>query len=430
VCFFCVMLSFPISISSRPVVPLSLLALPNDTLLLVFECLSLSDLKSLWEAVYQSSTEKNCSSSSSHFIQHPHSQSILRLFNLCGGQLFHKFSLDSRTLKWLGDISVCVTKLQFQDSKFEKTWGSSCLEYLNVYKDYIKEMDFSHCARVLMDFHLNQIGHCPSLTSLSLSTCRHIHDLQKFLSLNPQLKRLNLCSTHGLRSTIIDSLVSSCRTLQHLNVSNSWFDDSCLLSLIGLSQLKSIQIHEGIGLRSVIEFCRANSSLRSITGLGSDIQILDPEEKTFLTKVVLQSVQNLDIAFQLSDLWGDLDLMNDLITQNNTCRQMIPPDLLPTLMNYFRKDREQYHSDLVLELCSQASSEQLVPVFSFLLSTLHEAGDNNDFEFSNALLSLENASTSNLEIPRAIQSMNLSDGLMSLLTKLRSLPSMVSSDHL
>jgi hypothetical protein len=235
-----------------------------------------------------------------------------------------------------------VTKLRFWNSHTHKIWGFRCVEYFNTYKDSVQELNFSDLCSFPEDFLLDGIDHCPSLTSLWLPKCRMSDtDLQQFFILNPQLERLNINSSHGFTSAIIDSLVSSCQILQHLSVprSSPWFSDSCLLSLIALPRLKSISIQKRINLRSVIEFWKLKPHV-SITGYRCDTRDLDSKEKILLMKGILSSVHHLDIAFQLSDLYLTLHVMNDLITQNNTCRQMVPPDLLPTLMNYFRKDRE------------------------------------------------------------------------------------------
>jgi hypothetical protein len=77
-----------------------LFAPPNDILTLILKYSSLQDLKDLWTAVSPSTD------SLSQFIPYNYQSILLQVFNHCGGQLFHKFSLDSSTLEWLGEISV------------------------------------------------------------------------------------------------------------------------------------------------------------------------------------------------------------------------------------------------------------------------------------------------------------------------------------
>jgi hypothetical protein len=109
---------------------------------------------------------------------------LLRLFNHCGGRLFHRFQLSPRYLNWLRKISVRVTSLKLED------FDDQSLEYLMAHKDSVHELDFSS-SHNLLNKHLNQLGRCPCLTPLSLTHCSKITDLSllKFLSLQPHTSR-------------------------------------------------------------------------------------------------------------------------------------------------------------------------------------------------------------------------------------------------
>jgi hypothetical protein len=248
---------------ASPLIPL--LNLPNDLILLILEHLSLNELLLFQRysfSLSRSQQQLHSSSSSSSYSHDPILSNLLRLFNHCGGRLFHRFQLSPRYLNWLSIISVRVTSLKLED------FDDQSLEYLMTHKDSVHELDFSS-SRKLTDQSLTQIGRCPCLTFLSLTHCSKITDfgLLKFLKSNPQLERLDLSLTSHLTGQIIAHLGECCLNLQHLDVSrNSWFDRSSLMLLVEpLPRLRSLDIsHSPIPTPSMIDFLKAKPEIQSI----------------------------------------------------------------------------------------------------------------------------------------------------------------------
>jgi hypothetical protein len=390
-----------------PIIPytLPLFTLPNDILILILEYLTLMDLYRLQESVATFDT-----TSSSLLPSNSQNSNLIQLFNHCGGYLFHKFILNPRILKWLQDISVMVTKIHFH------RYHEQSYEYLKSYKRFIKEMDFNTC--YLTNTSLNQIGKCPALTSLSLVSCLKINDkgLRKFLKSNPQLEILNLCQTTNLSSSIILQLVSSGQQLIQLDVSkNAWFDRECLLSLVELPRLKSVNLsHTPIRMESIIEFLKAKPNLESI-GYQANTSTLNSEDKSFLMQIALRSTKCNNIESQILGLENIRNILNDAPSEDISCYQMLSGDLLPKLMNIFKERPRHFenYGKLVFELSHKISSKELIPVISFLLRQL-QSEDDVDFllHVSYTLLDFIDASSHENHIAQAIGEVNIAASIL------------------
>jgi hypothetical protein len=273
----------------------SLLNLPNDLILLILEHFSLDELFFFQQYAFFLSPSQQQSSSSASPSQDRIRSNLLQLFNHCDGHLFHRFELTPRYLNWLRRIGIRIARIKFQD------FDEESLEYLKAHKTSLKDLDFSSSSK-LLNKHLNQIGSCPCLTSLSLAHCAKITDpnLLKFLKSNPQLERLNLSSTSQLTEQIIGRLGDCCQNLQQLVVSrNSWFDRNSLMLLVEpLSRLKSLDIsHSPIPPPSIIDFLKAKPGILSI---AYDVIPLTAnlDGRHLLMKLALRSIMSSDIESQ------------------------------------------------------------------------------------------------------------------------------------
>jgi hypothetical protein len=387
---------------------LPLFTLPNDIIFLILEYLTLMDLFYLQKYV---STIPNYSSTPG---DNPN-WNLVQLFNFCNGYVFYKFPLNPGILKWLHEISVKITKIQFHG------YNEQSYEYVKRYKHSILEMDFSNCT--LNNTSLNQIGRCSSLTSLRLASCLKINDngLRKFLKSNPLLEKLDLCKTPNLSSTVILQFGPYGQQLTQLDVSmNPWFDRLCLVSLAELPRLKSVNIsYTTIGIQSIIEFLKAKPNLQSI-GYRVNTTTLNHEDKSLLMQVALRSTRSNDIESQMLGLENIRNLLNDAPSDEKCWFQMLSIDLLSKLMNIFKQYPRNFESygRLVFELSHKASSEELIPVISFLLTQLQREVD-VDFllHVTYTLLDFIDASTSEDHIARAIRALNVAGPILSALSQ-------------
>jgi hypothetical protein len=264
-------------------------SLPNDILILILEYFTLNDLINLQKLVQQCQTSSSTSTSYHSFLNIPNPYSnLLHLLKHCDGHLFHKLALDPETLNLLLRLDVCVTKLRFLD------YNEDSSRYLIQYKESIQEIDF-RLSSELTDYPFDQLGPCPSLTSLKLASCAEIFDftLEEFLVLNPQIQSLNISSMPYLDIGIIEGLHEN---LRHLDVSgNDWFDHDCLQALISLPRLKSLNVSEtSIRINSVVEFLKLKPSLFSV-GYSADLPDLSEEVKGFLMEVALRALKSDDL---------------------------------------------------------------------------------------------------------------------------------------
>jgi hypothetical protein len=270
-----------------------LLNLPGDLLILILKHFTLLEFKNFQEFLFSvfppNSFSQNPPSLLAQSLPTNPRTNLLRLFNHCGGQLFHNFYLSSNSLDWLRRLSVRLTKINFLD------FDTRSFEYFTVYKESVTEIDF-YQSIYLTNKALNEIGRSPFLTSLSLHSAANINDngLQRFLKSNPQIKALDLSATMCFSVNIIPSL-RSCQNLQYLDVSGSrWFSDECLmnLNLSSFPQLIYFGIYNTLAqIPSVIAFLKSNPHLRSIhCYLCPEMQTLDHEDKCLFLRVALRSL--------------------------------------------------------------------------------------------------------------------------------------------
>jgi hypothetical protein len=324
-----------------------LLNLPGDLLILILEQLSLDDLKSFQEFFFAifppNSFSQNPPSLLAQSLPTNPRSNLIQLFNHCDGKLFHKFSFPPESLDWLRQLFVRVTRIYFQD------YNRLSFEYLMVYKESVKEIDFRY-SKNISNQSLDEIGRCPSLTSLSLKSTLNINDngLQKFLKSNPQIEKLNLSSTTKFSVNIITSL-SSCQNLQHLDVSDSnWFSDRLLMNLKGQT-LRYIDVSKTpVQLPSVISFLKSNPHLQSIrySRLLPLPQTLELGEKILLMQVAIRSLMNEDFqALGLRQIFlllkTDDGSMFDLIRSAGALKRIV---------GSLSHSVESFHSLLLLSL--------------------------------------------------------------------------------
>jgi hypothetical protein len=288
--------------------PLSLFNLPNDLLILILEYFSLSDHFNFFQFTELLSPRQSFDFSS--YFPHaalpplpPQGDSnptdplsnLLHLLRHRDGIIFHRFALDSPVLQWLQIISVKVTKLRFID------YNSQSHQYVMQYKDSVEKLDF-HFSPKLLNKYLNQLGHCPRLTSLSLATCAKINDstLQQFLMSNPQLERLNISAAPKITSQILPAPHSYGQNLQYLDVSKQeWFDEESLRFLVtSWSRLQSINFSgTSVQLNSAVELLKTKPRIQSI-GYSMSPMYLGESDRTFLMNLALRSVTSDDLVSQ------------------------------------------------------------------------------------------------------------------------------------
>jgi hypothetical protein len=271
----------------------TLLNLPNDLLMLILEYFSPIDLFHFYKFVELDSLRHSSSSTPLTSSSQTVIRNLVQIFNHNSGFLFHRFALDPPTLQWLRKISVRVTKLRF------KNYDEKSLQYVRLYKQSIQEMDF-HLSPELNMTSFNQLGSCPSLTSVSLENCSKIHylSLERFLKSNPRLESLNLRAARLFTSKVLPVLTACGRNLRYLNMSEQhWFDDNCFRSITkSLPRLKSINISEtSVRMKSVVEFLKTKPSVQSIGYSGARTD-LEQEDITFLMQFALQGVMSDDLV--------------------------------------------------------------------------------------------------------------------------------------
>jgi hypothetical protein len=265
-----------------------LFSLPNDVLILILEYFSINELIDFEKMVKNSCHNTNSSQLPVTSQTDPYSN-LLQLFSYCDGHLFHKLVLGPKSLQWLLQLGIRVTKLQFL--KFNETSS----RYVINYKLSIKEMDFGSNPEMKKKY-IDELGHCPSLTSLSLASCSDIYfgDLQFFLNSNPQLRSLNISSIDETN----DTLCEFPQNLEYLDVSeNPWFDQDCLDDLVeSLPRLKSINISEtSVWIDSVVEFLKMKPSVTSI-GYSGSLKDVNEEDQGLLMDVTVRSLMSDDTA--------------------------------------------------------------------------------------------------------------------------------------
>jgi hypothetical protein len=163
---------------------------------------------------------------------------LLFLYNLSLEHFILSEEIDSdetEIIHWIIDHHLLIKSLIFAQTAI-----INHIEIIKISQLTLTSLDFTPWSYKSDDTitkqNLEQIGYCPSLTHLILSSCRHIETdtLRNFLIHNPQLESLDISCTRCLSSKLIPFLVQYCPNLQYLYLDGCWWvTDETIFQLIG-----------------------------------------------------------------------------------------------------------------------------------------------------------------------------------------------------
>jgi hypothetical protein len=138
--------------------------------------------------------------------------------------LFNFVALQNTHIQWMIARNFLHRSLIFE------TLTSVGLIYISKFRNSINSISIFDTITNGSD--LPQIGTCPALKSFSLP---HVTEqsLIPLLELNPQLEKLEIPMSQMISTSLIESILVSCRNLHHLNISETrWFTDQNLFEII------------------------------------------------------------------------------------------------------------------------------------------------------------------------------------------------------